>query len=138
MLHHWLFYGTMKESLCTQLIEWHNAHENDVFDFTKEIHEDCKAVVQLLKPGCVKFRNTFITDAGIYPFQSCTSACACMNVLHTPHLKPNSIGRVPVNGCRSLRNYSNKSMEWITYCESISGVSYRHAWSGAKLCLNNI
>ena len=40
-----------------------------------------------------------------------------MNVLRTSHLKPNSIGRVPVNGYRSLRNYSNNSMEWITYCK---------------------
>ena len=52
-----------------------------------------------------------------------------MNVLRTSHLKPNSIGRVPVSGYRLLRNYSNKSMEWITYCEKITGVSYRHAWS---------
>ena len=32
----------MKELLRTQLIEWHKAHENDVFDFAKEIHEFCK------------------------------------------------------------------------------------------------
>ena len=119
----------MKEPLRTQLIEWHKAHENDVFDFAKEIHEYCKSDVQLLKSGCIKFRNAFITDTGIDPFQSCTIAGACMNVLRTSHLKPNSIGRVPVSGYRSLRNYSNKSMEWITYCEKITGVSYRHAWS---------
>ena len=100
-----------------------------MFDFAKEIHEYCKADVQVLKSGCIKFRNAFITDTGIDPFQSCTFAGACMNVLRTSHLKPNSIGRVPVNGYRSLRNYSNKSMEWITYCEKITGVSYRHAWS---------
>ena len=107
----------MKEPLRTQLIEWHKAHENDVFDFAKEIHEYCKADVQLLKSACIKFRNAFITDTGIDPFQSCTIAGACMNVLRTSHLKPNSIGRVPDSGYRSLRNYSNKSMEWITYCE---------------------
>ena len=97
----------MKEPLRTQLIEWHKAHENDVFDFAKEIHEYCKADVQLLKSGCIKFRNAFITDTGIDPFQSCTITSACMNVLRTSHLKPNSIARVPVSGYRSLRNYSN-------------------------------
>ena len=40
-----------------------------------------------------------------------------MSVLRTFHLKPKSIGRISVNGYRSLRNYSNKSMELITYCE---------------------
>ena len=84
---------------------------------SKEIHEYYKADVQLLKSGCIKFQNVFIVDTGIDPFQSCTIAGACMNVVHTSHLKSNSIGRVPVNGYRSLRNYSNKSMEWITYCE---------------------
>ena len=100
-----------------------------MFDFAKEIHEYCKAYVQLLKSSCIKFRNVFITDTGIDPFQSCTIAGACMNVLRTSHLKPNSIGRVPANRYRSLRNYSNKSMEWITYCEEITRVSYRHVWS---------
>ena len=47
----------MKEPLRTQLIEWHKAHENDVFDFAKEIHAYCKADVQLLKSG---FMNTHI------------------------------------------------------------------------------
>ena len=100
-----------------------------MFDFAKEIHEYCKADVQLLKTGCIKFRHDFITDTGIHPFQSCTIAGACMNIMRTSHLKPNSIGRVSVNGYRSLRNYSKKSMEWIRYCEKITGVSYRHAWS---------
>ena len=71
----------MENPLRTQLIEWHKAHEKDVFDFAKEIHDFCKADVQLLKSGCIQFRKTFITDTGIDPFQSCTIAGACRNVL---------------------------------------------------------
>ena len=119
----------MKEPLRIQLLRWHKAHENDGFDYATEIHEYCKADVQLLKSGCIKFRHAFITDTGIDPFQSCTIADACKNVLCTSHLDPKSIGHVQVNGYHSLRNYSNKSMEWITYCEKITGVSYSHAWS---------
>ena len=73
----------MKEPLRTQMIEWHKAHENDVFDFVKELHEYCKADVQLLKSGCIKFRNALVTYTGIDPFQSCTIAGAFMNVLRT-------------------------------------------------------
>ena len=130
MLDHCLLYSTMTTKWDEITVTYQTdrmAHENDVFDFAKEIHEYCKADVQLLKSGCIKFRNAFITDIGIDQFQSCTIAGACMHVLRTSHLKPNSIGRVPVNGYSSLRNYSNKSMEWITYCENITGVSYRHA-----------
>ena len=56
----------MNEPLRTQLIEWHKTHENDVF----EIHEYCKADVQLLKSCCIRFRNVCMTDTGIDPFQS--------------------------------------------------------------------
>ena len=77
----------------------------------------------------VWLHNVFIKDTGIVPFRSCTIAGTCMSVLHTSYLKPKSSGRVPVNGYRSLRNYSNKLMGWITYCEKMTGVSYRHALS---------
>ena len=100
-----------------------------MFDFAKGIHEYCKSDVQLLKSCFINFRNGFITDTIIDPFQSCIIAGACMTVLRTSHLKQNPIGRVPVNGYHPLRYYSNKSMEWISYCENITGVSYHHAWS---------
>ena len=51
MLDQCLLCGTMipmGEPLRTQLIEWQKARENDMFDFSKEIHEYCKADVQLL------------------------------------------------------------------------------------------
>ena len=101
----------MKEPLRSQLIESHKTHDNDVCYFAKELREYCKADAPLLKSGCIKFINVVITDTGIDPFQSCTIACACKSVLRISHLKPNSIARVPVNGYRSLRNYSTKSME---------------------------
>ena len=119
----------LKESSRKELIKWHSDHVNDEFNFAKEIDEYCRADVQLLKSGCMKFRNAFIADTGIDPLQSCTIAGACMNVLRTSHLKQDTIGRIPASGYRSLRNYSNKSMAWITYCEKVTGISYQHAWS---------
>ena len=118
----------MKEPARTQFIKWHNAHANDAFDFAKEIHDYCKADVQLLKAGCMKFRAAFIADTGLDPFQNCTIAGSCMDVLRSTYLKANTIGRIPVDGYRNNRNYSNKSIECITYFEKITGVSYRHDW----------
>ena len=68
--HYLLYYDAdgMKESLRTQLNEWHKYHENDGFDFVKEIHDYFKADVQLHKSGCIKFRNNFIKDTDIDPF----------------------------------------------------------------------
>ena len=91
----------------------------------------------LLKSGCMKFKASFLADTGIDPFRSCTIASACMHVFRTSHLKEKTIARVPPNGYRSMRNYSNKSMGWITYCEKITSVRYKHAWSGGEMYLKD-
>ena len=95
------------------------------------------ADVALLKSGCMKFRDSFLADTGIDPFRSCTIDSACMHVFRTSHLKEKTIARVPPNDYRSMRNYSNKSMGWITYCEKVTGVRYKHAWSGGEMYLND-
>ena len=59
----------MKEPLRKQLIKWHISHGNDVFDFAKDIHEYCKADVQLLKSCFIQHRDAFITDTVIDPVQ---------------------------------------------------------------------
>ena len=119
----------MKEPGRSKLIEWHREHADNEFEFSKEIHQYCQSDVALLKSGCMKFRSAFMSDTGIDPFQYCTIASACMAVLRTSHLLPNTIGRIPPNGYRPTRNFSNKSMGWITYCEKLTGVSYQHAWT---------
>ena len=126
----------MKEQLRTQLIEWYKAHEHDVFDFAKEIHGYCKADVQLLKSGCFKFRNTFITDTGIYPFQSCTIAGACMNVMRTSHLKPTPLDAFRSMVIAHLETIQINPWSGSHTAKKITGVSYRHAWSvGGRMYL---
>ena len=119
----------MKEPGRSKLIEWHREHADNEFEFSKEIHQYCQSDVALLKSGCMKFRSAFKSDTGIDSFQYCTIASAYMAVLRTSHLLPNTIGRIPPNGYRPTRNFSNKSMGWITYCEKLTGVSYQHAWT---------
>ena len=88
---------SLKEPARSKLIRWHGEHST---------------------------RVSFLADAGIDPFRSCTIA-------GTSHLKEKTIARVPPNGYRSMRNYSNKSMRWITYCK------YKHAWSGGEMYLKD-
>ena len=131
MVDHYLLCGYydpngMKQPLRTQLIEWHKATKMTCLILPKRFMSTVKQTFSCSSQVAFKFRNAFFTDTGIDPFQSCTIAGVCMNVLRTSHLIPNSIGRVPVNGYRSLRNYSDKSMEWITYCEKKAlAFSYR-------------
>ena len=125
----------LKEPARSKLIKWHGEHSNDEFIFNREIHQYCTADVALLKSVCMKFRASFLADTGIDPFRSCTIAGACMHVFRTSHLNEKTIARVPPNGYISMRNYSNKSMGWITYCEMVTGVRYKHAWSGGEMYL---
>ena len=81
----------------------------------------------------MKFRVSFLADTGIDAFRSCTIAGACMHVFRTSHLNDNTIARVPPNGYRGIRNYSNKSKGWIMYCEKVTGVRYKHACSGGEM-----
>ena len=126
-----------KEPARSKLIKWHGEHSNDEFIFDREIHEYCTAAVALLKFGCMKFRASFLADTGIDPFRSCIIAGACMHVFRTSHLKEKTIARVPPNGYRSMRNYSNKSMGWIRYSEKITGVRYKHVGSGGQMYLKD-
>ena len=97
----------IKEPTCSKLIQCLGEHSNDELIFDRQIHEYCTADVALLKSGCMKFRVSFLVDTGRDPFRSCTIAGACIRVFRTSHLKEKTIARVPPNGCRSMRNYSN-------------------------------
>ena len=107
----------LKEAARSKLIQWHSEHSNDEFIFDCEIHEYCTADVALLKYDYMKFRVSFLADT----------------VFRTSQQKENTIAWVPSNGYKSMRNYSNKSMGWITYCEKITGVRYKHAWYGGEM-----
>ena len=60
-----------------------------------------------------------------------------MYVFCTSHLKEKTIARVPPNSYRSMRNYSNNVIGWISFSEKITGVRYKYAWSGGEMYLND-
>ena len=118
----------LKEPAHSKLIKWHGEHSNDEFIFDREIHEYCMADVAMLKSGCIKFRASFLANTGIDPFRSCTIAGACMHVFRTSHLKEKTIARVPLNGYRSMQNYSNKSMDHVLRNDHRCPIQARVVW----------
>ena len=90
-----------------------------------------------LVSGCMKCMVSFLAATGIDPFRSCTMVGACMHVFRTSHPKEKAIARVPPNGYISMRNYSHKSLGWITFCEKIAGVRYKRACSEGGIYLND-
>ena len=40
-----------------EFLKWYHSNWNNVFDFSKEIHEYCLSDVKILMEGCMKFRD---------------------------------------------------------------------------------
>lgn len=50
--------------------EWYETTKDKTFDFKQEMHEYCKSDVNILRKGCLKFRNLFIQIANMDPFHT--------------------------------------------------------------------
>ena len=68
----------------TAFLNWYEKQKDRTFDFRKEIEEYCRADVNLLREGCMKFRQLIMESAGgIDPFKSVTIASVTMQIYRT-------------------------------------------------------
>lgn len=89
-----------------KFLEWYKTKENEIFNFKKEIQKYCKSDVDILRRGCLAFRNLLIksttmkkeerqkngilktvTTIGVDPFDHVTIASVCMAIYKTLFLK---------------------------------------------------
>lgn len=116
-----------------KFISWYYEHKNDTFDFEKEITKYCRSDVDILRRGCLKFRNIFMqmttrNDEGIDPFAHCiTIASACNLVFRKLFLEEKSIGIIPPQGYRPKDKQSVKAMQWMKYHAHQTNVEIQHA-----------
>ena len=129
---HYFCPDSMKPSSRSKLMKWHSEHSEDQFNFREEIKKYCIDDVKLLKKGCEMFRTSFIKDTGVDPFTTYTIAGACMKVYRSFHLQEHTIGRLPGEGLQFRRNYSYKSMQWLTWIEFNENVEMEHAWRNGE------
>lgn len=61
---------TMKKEPRNEFLKWYNerVQENYVFDLAKELYEYCDSDVNLLRRGCLAFRNEFLAISNVDPF----------------------------------------------------------------------
>ncbi|GBN58860.1 hypothetical protein AVEN_64698-1 [Araneus ventricosus] len=64
-------------------MSWHADHENDQFDFQKEMMEYCRSDVEILRRCCLIFREEFLKIADVDPFRNITIASACTATFKT-------------------------------------------------------
>jgi hypothetical protein len=76
-----------------EFMKWHDSKvlKKEVFDLQKEIVEYCISDVDILRKGCMLFRELFIKESGVDPFQYTTIASACMAVYRSRYLEENTL-----------------------------------------------
>lgn len=71
----------------TQFLKWYEEHQHDCFDFQKEIIRYCRSDVDILRRGCLKFRDIFIDMTsrddreGVDPFERCIIIASACNLV---------------------------------------------------------
>jgi len=48
--------------------KWYETTKGKIFDFKQKLYEYCKSDVDILRKGCLKYRELFIDIANIDPF----------------------------------------------------------------------
>ncbi|XP_062579153.1 uncharacterized protein LOC134241085 [Saccostrea cucullata] len=118
----------------TKFLQWYKEHQHDSFDFQKEIIKYCRSDVDILRRGCLKFRDIFMDMTsrddrdGVDPFERCiTIASDCNLVFRSLFLERESIGIIPPQGYRPKDRQSVKAMQWIKYHAHQTNIDIQHA-----------
>lgn len=67
---------------------WHESKRDEIFDFQREMLKYCSFDVDILRRGCLRFRDVMMkTTIGIYPIDYVTIVGVCMGIFKTLFLK---------------------------------------------------
>lgn len=121
-------YNQMKPEGRKNFLEWYlvKVQDNYIFDLKKELEEYCRSDVDILRRGCLKFREEFLEIANIDPFQYLTIASVCMAIYRSKYIKEDTIAVVdePIQ-----EKYSKQSISWLN---SLGNPNIKHALNGGE------
>ncbi len=121
-------YYQMKPEARKNFLEWYllKVQENYIFDMKKEIVEYCRSDVDILRKGCLKFREECLEIANIDPFQYLTIASVCMAVYRSKYIWNDTIAVVddPIG-----EKYLKQSISWLN---SPGIPNIKHALNGGE------
>ena len=98
--------------------------EGKTFNFKQEMYKYCKNDVDILRRGCMKFRELFIQIANIDPFQYITIASVCQAIYRNEFLPEDTIG---ICDEAQVDTYSMKAVKWLKYIAQKENIHIRHA-----------
>lgn len=101
--------------------QWYEnkVEEEATFHFQRELLEYCQSDVKLLKEGCFKFQQEFLTLAGFNPMEKCiTTASACNRFFRTKCILPCTIACEPIRGwIGGSKPQSRVGLEWLYWSD---------------------
>ncbi|XP_045211635.2 uncharacterized protein LOC123563108 [Mercenaria mercenaria] len=129
-------YDSMKPSDREIFLKWYEENKDKPFNFQSELLEYCRSDVDILRRGCLTFRDNLMSIINIDPFEQCiTIASACNLVFRTNFLEQDSIGIIPHHGYKPEQMQSVKALQWIKYLSHTQGHQIQHARNGGEKCL---
>jgi len=81
------------------------------------MYEYCKSDVDILRKGCLKYRELLIDIANIEPFQYVTLAGVCQAIYKSEFLPENTIGIV----------HEAQAIKWLEFIAQKESIYIRHA-----------
>jgi hypothetical protein len=115
---------TMSKKVKNDFMKWYNEKKNEPgyqFDFKKEMEKYCAEDVEILRKGCLAFKNEIMemTQNMCDPFNYVTLAAVAAAIYRGLFLKEEKIAAVPPNGYATHQRYSCKSLEWLEYLRQL-------------------
>jgi hypothetical protein len=132
-------YDSMSPNDRKKLSEWYTSKRSEVFNFQDEMLKYCRSDVDILRRGCIAFRNTVIqatiiersevqpdgtlsktTTDGVDPFEFVTIASVCMGIYKALFLKQNMEVEIT--------KYQESNWYKIESFEKVKGVRFDDRW----------
>ena len=126
-------YDEMKKDGKKEFDKWYTTIENEIFDFKQQMYDYCKSDVDILRRGCLIYRDLFLQIANIDPFQYITIAGVCMAIYRDTCIPENTIAVVEETHSDV---YSIKSIKWLKYVSHTNNINIKHACNGGEQIIN--
>ena len=125
-----------------EFIRWYNENKDKVFNFKKEIEEYCLSDVNILKLGCLSFRENYMqliqNKADIDPFRDCcTLASLCQRTYRTLYMQSQSMALINENGFNPTNQYSKKQIDWLQFIAQRDNIQIQHCLNGKEYQIGN-
>ncbi|KAK2834690.1 hypothetical protein Q7C36_015391 [Tachysurus vachellii] len=124
------FYGVdnMMSKDREDFFKWYATVSDKVFDFKKEMTEYCVNDVDILRKGCIAFREEIRQSTSVDPFKCITIASVCMKIFKTMFLTENTLAVPPLdNYITRQKSFSTPAIQWLEYISATHSLPVQHA-----------